>query len=275
MTFPTSSNFGIALTFSNTLQDVQATNLSKPSSPMSVVEKWGSSNQQGDAEDNCGGIICGGMDGALYVFCPQPSHSTSSGDSSRVAFPVIASPPTLSSASSRSSSAQRITRPNSSNSYTNPRSPKFAMSARPRVVSGLTTEAVEAPRNYVDFEDEPDKLKDILKGRAPREKHHLSETSSSTEKSNKLSVTMVPSDKRRSLSRSLLSTAKATQSSLPASPRSTGSSIPDSKPLQPADVLQPWTILCQSIPSIPSLSSCVTSIQFLDDTYAAVLVEAG
>ena len=45
----------------------------------------------------------------------------------------------------------------------------------PRVVSGVT---VEAPKNHVDFEDEPDKLKDILKGKNPRERHSISDTSS-------------------------------------------------------------------------------------------------
>jgi hypothetical protein len=35
------------------------------------------------------------------------------------------------------------------------------------VVSGVSAEQVEAPKNYVDFEDEPDKLKDMLKGKSP------------------------------------------------------------------------------------------------------------
>jgi WD repeat-containing protein 7 len=39
-----------------------------------------------------------------------------------------------------------------------------------RVVSGITAEKVEAPRNYVDFEDEPEKLKDILEGRPHKDK---------------------------------------------------------------------------------------------------------
>jgi len=32
-------------------------------------------------------------------------------------------------------------------------------------VSGLSKEQVQAPKNYVDFDDEPEKLKDMLKGR--------------------------------------------------------------------------------------------------------------
>ncbi|KAG2359683.1 hypothetical protein BDR07DRAFT_1487951 [Suillus spraguei] len=38
------------------------------------------------------------------------------------------------------------------------------VSARARVVSGVSREQVEAPKNYVDFEDEPGRLKDILMG---------------------------------------------------------------------------------------------------------------
>lgn len=37
------------------------------------------------------------------------------------------------------------------------------VSARARVVSGVSHEQVEAPKNYVDFEDEPERLKDILR----------------------------------------------------------------------------------------------------------------
>lgn len=36
-----------------------------------------------------------------------------------------------------------------------------------RVVSGVTAEAVEAPKNHVDFEDEQEKLKDLLKHTSP------------------------------------------------------------------------------------------------------------
>ncbi|KIJ14943.1 hypothetical protein PAXINDRAFT_176598 [Paxillus involutus ATCC 200175] len=39
-------------------------------------------------------------------------------------------------------------------------------SARSRVVSGVSHEQVQAPRNFVDFEDEPERLKDLLKSNA-------------------------------------------------------------------------------------------------------------
>lgn len=48
--------------------------------------------------------------------------------------------------------------------------PPFAVSSRSRIVSGITAEQVEAPKNYVDFDDEPDKLKDLLQGRKSKER---------------------------------------------------------------------------------------------------------
>ncbi|KIL67749.1 hypothetical protein M378DRAFT_73182 [Amanita muscaria Koide BX008] len=47
---------------------------------------------------------------------------------------------------------------------------------RSRVVSGITTEQAEAPKVYVDFEDEAGKLKNMLEGKAPKEKAPVTET---------------------------------------------------------------------------------------------------
>lgn len=51
------------------------------------------------------------------------------------------------------------------------------VSPRARAVSGVSTEWVEAPKNYVDFDDEAGKLKDMLKGKNPSTKT-LSDTAS-------------------------------------------------------------------------------------------------
>lgn len=45
--------------------------------------------------------------------------------------------------------------------------------SRSRIVAGVTTDAVEAPKNYVDFEDEPEKLKGLLKHKGPVKERHL------------------------------------------------------------------------------------------------------
>lgn len=49
------------------------------------------------------------------------------------------------------------------------------VSARARVVSGVSHEQVEAPKNYVDFEDEPGRLKDILRSNS-KHKRTLADT---------------------------------------------------------------------------------------------------
>lgn len=42
--------------------------------------------------------------------------------------------------------------------------------SKSRVVSGVSTEQVEAPKNYVDFDDEPERLKGMLKGKNTKDK---------------------------------------------------------------------------------------------------------
>ncbi|KAF9031392.1 WD40 repeat-like protein [Hymenopellis radicata] len=46
----------------------------------------------------------------------------------------------------------------------------FVVASRARISSGITKEQVEAPKNFVDYDEEPDKLKDLLKGRRPTNK---------------------------------------------------------------------------------------------------------
>lgn len=45
--------------------------------------------------------------------------------------------------------------------------------SRSRIVSGVTTDAVEAPKNHVDFDEEQEKLRDMLKHKGPVKEKHL------------------------------------------------------------------------------------------------------
>ena len=45
--------------------------------------------------------------------------------------------------------------------------------SRSKIVSGVTAEAVEAPKNYVDFEEEQEKLKGLLRHKGPVKERHL------------------------------------------------------------------------------------------------------
>ncbi|KAL4249830.1 hypothetical protein ABKN59_006616 [Abortiporus biennis] len=51
-----------------------------------------------------------------------------------------------------------------------------------RVVSGVSTEPVEAPKNYVDFDEEPERLKDMLRGKGVKDKTVMDSLLSGVEK---------------------------------------------------------------------------------------------
>lgn len=99
------------------------------------------------------GLVVGCEDGTLYVFRKRPSTSLSD-----VVEPSVCQPLPLMFTTKHQTS--RSASPSTS------AAPLF-VPPRARVVSGISAERVEAPKNYVDFEDEADKLKDLLKGKNP------------------------------------------------------------------------------------------------------------
>lgn len=107
------------------------------------------------ASDALEGVALGCEDGTLY-FLRQNNHRTSA--------PINTENPLL----SRSPSPTPV-RLSSSRSRSRPRTPTtslapFSLASRARVVSGISDEQAQAPKNYVDFDEEPDKLKELLKG---------------------------------------------------------------------------------------------------------------
>jgi WD repeat-containing protein 7 len=150
-------------------------------------------------------------------------------------------------------------------------SPTFNVTAKLRVVSGVTTEQVEAPKNHVDFEDEPDKLKDILKGRNPRERHD-----SNSDRAHKSAASSIiePAPKRKNpvpKSLSLVGNSPTTTPpfSAPSSPRECGS-------ISPLGPSYHWDLLYHAIPSRSGFEHSVKSIQFLDDgRFFVVLQKTG
>jgi len=209
-------------------------------------------------------LVLGCRDGTLYVF---HRLSTPSPD-------VIGLEPELleNNQSSRPRIIPRISR--SSNSNSSPVSPTalfpptFNVTAKLCVVSGVTTEPVEAPKNYVDFEDEPDKLKDILKGRIPRER-----SSDRPTKSTASSIIEAVPKRKNPASRSLFSAANSRAPtppfSDPASPQENGSFSPPGPSYH-------WELLYHAIPSRTGFEHSVKSIQFMDDgRFFAVLQKTG
>lgn len=227
---------------------------------------WNTSTTSGEQEN---GIIMGCEDGTIYTF-----HRSSIPQSSPTA------PPTV----KRSATLSRQNKPRNSESIlASPSiglSPAFTVTAKPRVVSGVTTEPVEAPKNYVDFEDEPDKLKDILQGRNPRDRRSISENSSvdrTPERNVKSSapsiIEPVPLSKRRGQGiRSPLSSANSRaatpQVSPPESPKEN-----DNHTVTPFHEL---AIRYHIVPSHCGAGHAVRAIQLLcGDRFFAVLQENG
>ena len=236
-----------------------------------ILEKWGDATLHRTHDNDEGGIAIGCQDGTVYVLTRSAlSASTTIGPQvPQCIDPKRPKQPTRLSKASRPNS-----QPVSPTTVSSVLSPTFNVTAKPRVVSGITTEPVEAPKNYVDFEDEPDKLKDILKGKNPRERHSISDTSSErTPKSTASSIIeAVPTSKRKhAVPRSLLSAAN---SRAPTPPPFSAPESPQESNLGPD--LCAWSVRYHVIPAHSGLGYAVTAIQFLSDNrYFAVLHETG
>ena len=216
-------------------------------------------------------LVLGCRDGTLYVF---HRLSTPSPDAIGLVPELLLE----NNKSPKPRNLPRMPKPPSSNSLpvsasalSSVLSPTFNVTAKLRVVSGVTAEQVEAPKNYVDFEDEPDKLKDILKGRNPRERY---DNSSDRAPKSAASSIFEQAPKPKNLApRSLLSVENSRSPtppfSAPASPRE-GSS------LSPPGLSYRWELLYHVIPYRSGFEHSINSIQFLDDgRFLAVLQKSG
>ncbi|KAE9411160.1 hypothetical protein BT96DRAFT_982935 [Gymnopus androsaceus JB14] len=123
-------------------------NLSNSSfnSNASVLASWGLSR----VDDNtAAGSIVGLEDGSILLL------RRSEIPDKRNTLKLL--PPAALSHASLATTASRSTSPSGSHS-------PFPVTSRSRIVSGITTEQVEAPKNYVDFDDEPEKLEGYAQG---------------------------------------------------------------------------------------------------------------
>jgi WD repeat-containing protein 7 len=117
-------------------------------------------------EEGSSGAVLGCEDGSIFVFeqarIAQDANITKSREPSYVSGSRT---PSLilrdSNAPSRSISPSAFS------------PPPFAISSRSKIVAGVTTEQVEAPKNYVDFDEEPMKLKEMLQGKRRSSNHDL------------------------------------------------------------------------------------------------------
>jgi hypothetical protein len=155
------------------------------------------------------------------------------------------------------------------------------MTPRSQAVSGLSKEKVEAPKNYVDFEDEPEKLKDMLKGKGVKDKTVADnlvpnfEKGLVVEKSPHPLVVSPPGpiSRRKDDARSLLSATN----SPPFTPRSLSApSSPSLVPLVSSESPINQSFLCLRCHIIPRRSGAISAIQLLDNNhFFAVLQDNG
>ncbi|KAH9990289.1 hypothetical protein BJV77DRAFT_1013521 [Russula vinacea] len=113
-----------------------------------------SSGQQLSSSDSLEGVALGCKDGTLFLL-HQNRHGSSA--------PISIENPLSSRAPSRT--AVRLPH----RSHSRPRTPTsslapFSLASRARVVSAISDEQAQAAKNRVDFDEGPEKLKEILKG---------------------------------------------------------------------------------------------------------------
>ncbi|KAG1899665.1 uncharacterized protein F5891DRAFT_1037747 [Suillus fuscotomentosus] len=105
----------------------------------------------------------GNSKGSISIFSFHPTNTPNLDSRARLTItpPSEHNPPTVPSSSP--SHSRRHSRSLQSPSSLSFNQVLLNVSARARVVSGVSHEQVEAPKNYVDFEDEPERLKDMLR----------------------------------------------------------------------------------------------------------------
>jgi hypothetical protein len=117
-------------------------------------EQGSPTSQQFGSFDAFDGVVLGCEDGTLYLL-RQSHHSPP---------PINIEKPLSSRSSIKAASSAPLSR-----SRSRPRSPTsshapFSLTSRARVVSAISGEQAQAPKNFVDFDEEPEKLKELLRG---------------------------------------------------------------------------------------------------------------
>ena len=223
-----------------------------------VMKSWGVLDQVEGGPPAIGGMVIGSKDGTLYVFnqsCPAATAVDPHRPESQLSRPTSPFPRESRATSQASTPLASSPAP-------------FNITSRARSVSGVTTEQVEAPKNYVDFEDEPEKLKDMLNGRNPRESK---ETPNGSAVDLKLSPPSLLEVHNASFKRSSVIKPTISTTELPSTANSISSSTRDR-----ALFVHDLRLWCHILPPRSGPGSTVTSISLLDHNESvAVLQEMG
>lgn len=257
--------FTIPLTFYNTAcLDSNSAKISKQldaiestilSSKATTLKSWSGGNGSGIES----GLVIGCEDGTLYMFrgCPE--------DDLPVERPVERQKRRVQHSAKRSRASSPL--PNA-----NPLSPTLAVAPRASVVLGVSTEQVQAPRNYVDFDDEPGRLKDILKGKNPRERERVSSDSASLVTISPAPSTIVEKGPERKGSGSPAKSLYSTADSSITRPQSPSS--PTSLQGRSSDPTQLLSIQYHIIPTHSGRGNAVRAIEVIEDNTLVVSLQA-
>ncbi|GLB39841.1 putative WD40 repeats [Lyophyllum shimeji] len=225
------------------------------------MTSWGTVSNSplegGEDDTQQAGVVVGAQDGTLYLLS-QINRTPVDSQPSESQLPRPISLPRLwpdSRDPSRSSTP----------SATSPL--PFVISPRARVVSGVTAEQVEAPKNYVDFDDEPDRLKDMLQGRQPRDSREKLALPQGPSRRTSIEGSPAPSlkssSKRKEAPKSLLSTAHS-------APSSTYSSSPRDST---TEFLYDLSLWCHIIPPRSGPGRGVSCLRLLEDTGVLIVLQ--
>ncbi|KAI0076735.1 WD40 repeat-like protein [Panus rudis PR-1116 ss-1] len=233
------------------------------------------------APENLRGIAVGCQDGSFYVF----THLGTIADSERRSilslehneqherrYMPLRYPSRLDATAPRSPS------PSPGRSGFNPMQP-----SKSRVVSGISTEQAEAPKNYVDFDEEPERLKGMLKGKPvkhrPSVDSRLSEgESSSSAEATEATNTLVDRGMNHSNSKKLYKSRLSATAS--PSPSATTLSSPPSPAFPAAQSIRPsssiWALRLHVLPPRMGPSEGVSAMRCIENRrYLVCLHQSG
>ena len=172
------------------------------------------------------GAALGCDDGSAYIFhavdaSPPLAIKTDIQRSPANTNPLPAPVPLITSPTPKRLKANSTSRPPTPTRAQTPT--PFSITPRAKIVSALSKEQVEAPKNYVDYDDEPEKLKNLLKTRAGANKDGASSRTRAD------SDTSARTDRQHAFERTIsVATTYTIASTRPTSPTTTGTPGPSS-----------------------------------------------
>ena len=268
----------LSLTFASNVNSAVVTSLSE-ASPTTIVS-WLQrlNNDAPDTSLTPQGAAIGCEDGSLYFFRSnaRPTYRRSStGSLSHIKDAVdLSSPRTPRHPSEQS---HRSLSPASHKSFS-----PFHLT-KSRVVSSVSAEMVEAPKNYVDFEDEQAKLKEMVRRKGVKDKTVVDSLLSGADKA---LPDMSTTSSAAASARPSISEDKEQSSTLPSTSLSRASSAQSlSSPASPIRLLSlhtlednyqfPWSLTCHTIPPYHGVSRAVQDIKELEGKNAILCLQIG